>query len=96
MTTRVYKYHIPVTDRVELLLPIGSHILTAQVIKDKLWVYAAVEPDSARYKMETKVIRVYGTGHDMEDNLMLNYIGTVQQYDGDLVWHIFEELERND
>jgi hypothetical protein len=37
------------------------------------------------------VYQVYGTGHQVHPDIGV-YVSTVQQHDGQLVWHIFEKV----
>ena len=82
----VWKYLVPVQDRVELELPRGSMI--CHVAADGptgLLVWAIVDPAQPR---EIVHLRVYGTGHEIGQG-NLEHIGTVQA--GPYVWHVFEE-----
>ena len=82
----VYKYPVPVADAVRLNMPVGAKILTVQSQNDTPTLWALVDPDAP---LESRVFRVIGTGHPVEDG-DLTYIGTAQQFGGSLVWHIFE------
>lgn len=71
------------------LLPDGCKVLTAQYQKAKecisLWVLADEE-----HELKERFFGVYGTGHIIPENIELDYINTVQERDGVLVWHVFE------
>ena len=70
-------------------LPSGAEILTCQFQRGNLCLWALVNPDAP---LETRIIRVYGTGHPVKADIVQRYIGTVQDRAGYLVWHVFEEL----
>ena len=70
-------------------LPKEAKILTAQIQVDKLCLWALVDPEE---KIESRVIQIFGTGHDVEPNANLRYISTVQLVGGQLIYHIFEEV----
>jgi len=93
--TQIFKYPIEVTDVQRVELPVSAKILTVQFQHDKLCLWARVEcGDTTK---ETRTIEVFGTGHTMLDTsgprlIERNYIGTVQQHGGILVWHVFERV----
>jgi len=43
--------------------------------------------------VEPRLFRIYGTGAEIKDLENLIYIGTFQMHNGDMVWHVFEEIE---
>lgn len=82
----IYKYPVKITDAFTVDLPVGAEILTVQMQNDEpcMWVLVELEPGIR----ETRAFRIYGTGHMVNDKD--SYIGTFQQHDGRLVWHLFE------
>jgi hypothetical protein len=85
----IYKYPITTADEQTLTLPLGSKILSVQCINEQLYVYALVDENSVAVTMKT--ILVFGTGQEIEEPIpLMNYIGTVQQYKGMYIWHVFE------
>lgn len=89
MTDRtIWKYPFSITDRFTLDMPEGAQILTIQNQQDTATLWALVNPQSPRV---TRHFIVVGTGHPISLTWARSrYLGTVQQYDGHLVWHIFE------
>lgn len=83
----IFKYELEVTDQQSIEMPQGAVILSAQVQKCKICIWALVD-SGALY--ERRVFRVIGTGDEIEDGVFHRFIGTVQMLDGRLVWHIFE------
>ena len=87
---RVYKYHLEIDDEVRLQMPEGAKILTVQTQNGKPCIWAAVNPLCSH--TEERRFRIAGTGHNVDDALAENYVGTFQMYDGRLVFHVFEIL----
>ena len=91
MAKKIFKYPIQVTDTQKVKMPALAEILTAQFQEGYgLCLWALVDPEM---DVEEKTIVIYGTGHstDLHD-MNYNYIGTVQERNGALVWHVFELL----
>jgi len=84
----VWKYQIPIKDYFELELPQGAKILTIQVQYGEPQLWALVDPTA---QLEFRLFRLSGTGHPIT-NRNLDYIETVQQLEGQFIWHIFEIL----
>ena len=85
----IYKYPITITDLQIVLLPLNSTILTIQMQGNTLCLWAEVEETNT--DTEERIIELIGTGHKMS-NILRNYIGTVQQFGGGLIWHIYERV----
>lgn len=85
---RILKYTLPVADVQTLFLPPGATYLTVQMQHGQPQLWALVDPGEGAG--QARVIRIYGTGHPIADDLTLLYIATVQ--DDGLVWHVFEDL----
>jgi hypothetical protein len=84
---RVYKYQFQIDDLVSISLPKDAVIMTVQMQHGVPTMWAMVDPDAP---METRKFRIYGTGHPVEVADVGRYISTFQQFNGQLVWHIFE------
>jgi hypothetical protein len=83
----IWKYTLNVTDTQSIEVPMMAQILTAQLQNKELQLWMLV--DSEEEGSEYITIRVYGTGHSInEENL--EYINTFQE--GSLVFHVFKEL----
>lgn len=91
----IYKYalHQGVT---KMLIPRHAKILTVQEQYDSPQLWALVEESNSQHE---RVFHTYGTGHTVYDTPpgnVLVYIGSYQQYGGDLMWHVFEEVSEQD
>ncbi len=87
MHVKIYKYQLEITDTQTIEINKRCQPLTVQVQNGKicLWCEADLETE-----MTTKTIEIYGTGHYVRsDEFQRGYIGTVQQDEGRLVWHIY-------
>lgn len=82
---KVFRYEVPVDDRVHGLQLSGPIVETACRSRGlvEMWALTDVEPPRRRY------FRVYGTGHLVTaEPALVFHRGTV--LDGELVWHLFE------
>ena len=84
----IWKYQIPIQDYFELELPKDAEILTVQMQYGIPCLWALVDPTA---QQEFRLFRLLEIGHPGE-TLNLDYIGTVQQAEGQLIWHVFEIL----
>ncbi len=84
---KIYKYPLELADRGVVAMPAGSKILTVQTQHNVICLWAEVEPDGVP---EQRTFAVIGTGHADIPPANRDYIGTVQQFDGSLVWHVYE------
>ena len=82
---RIWKYALPVVSRQIIEMPIGSQLLTVQTQADEPHLWALVDPG---LPTEEREILMYGTGHPIDPPG--RYIGTFQQVDGTLVFHVFD------
>lgn len=74
--------------RFEIEMPKDAEILAVQVQREVPCVWAKADPESER---EMRRFRIVGTGHPFREDGKLSYIGSFQQLEGLLVWHLFEE-----
>ena len=87
----VHKFHIPVQDIVELVMPKGAQLLHFGAGGSEpglnLWTLVDLGADA-----ETRRFYIFGTGHAIyEDDGDLTYVGTaVDARLPHLVWHLFE------
>lgn len=90
----IYKYPIQVITENLVIMPEGAEILTVQTQKGIPCIWALV--DKKQENKETKIIEVFGTGHDIHDLMhgqTRKYIGTFQLHQGELIFHVFEVLK---
>ena len=81
----IYKYPIEITDFQILKVPQNRKFLTVQVQNEKPYIWAEVDTDSPTVDIN---IYVFGTGHPIPP-IDINYIGTVQMYEGRGVFHVY-------
>lgn len=87
----IWKFEVPVLDRVAVGMPKGARILSAQTQHGTLCIWAECESNNSP---EIRTFRIVGTGHTLDFDLdKSKYIATFQLYDGELVFHIYEILE---
>ncbi len=87
---KVFKYPLTITGKQSINLPAGAKILTVQVQKGDPYLWALVNEQTVL--TEAKIIHTYGTGHVVTGPVKSSYIGTYQIHEGDLVFHVFEEI----
>lgn len=87
---KIYKYPLEIKDEQVVLLPTGSKILTVQSQGGKACLWALVNPTMPNDMSVT--IRIFGTGHTIQDSDRLEYIGTFQMCGGAIVFHVFKVL----
>lgn len=83
----IHKYNLKSTDYQELVLPLGSKILSVNEQRENIVLYALV--DTAITQIELFSIIIHGTGHlanDVEDYI---FLGTVKMMNGSLMLHVF-------
>ena len=85
----IYKYPVEFADVQKIYLPIGAQILSVQVQDGKPYIWACINPE---VEIEPRQFRLYGTGQDIEGELVLKFVGTFQLLGGRLVYHLFEEV----
>ena len=82
----IWKFQLSIEDIVSLEMPKGARVLHfgTQGLNPVLWVL--VDPSAT---VESRRFRIVGTGHEINDEDTLSYIGTVMCLQG-LVFHLFE------
>jgi len=86
----VWKFPLVIDDYQEIEMPSLSKVLTVQTQGETPCIFALCET-TIPHKVK-RVFRIAGTGHPI-DNVEVassDYIGTFQQFDGGLVFHVFE------
>lgn len=88
MKKTIWKFQISNTGVFKIGMPKNSKILCVQTQFDDTFIWAIVTPEN---EIEQREFLVVGTGHILpETQKNKEYIGTFQQLDGSLVWHLFE------
>lgn len=85
----VYKYPLKLQDHWSLEMPIGAKILSVDNQREQITLWALVDA-SPEAPTEVRSFLIRGTGHNIDEGLNLEFIGTVLVHDGGLVWHVFE------
>ncbi len=84
---RIYKYSVPVQDRIEIMMPEECLVLSCQVQHGEPWIWAVVDDQSP---MVPHHFHMVGTGHPA-DHLEGAFIDTFQMEGGRLVFHLFHD-----
>jgi hypothetical protein len=72
-------------------MPKGAKVLTVAYQHNALCLWAEVSADAPK---EQRLFLICGTGHPIPDGAQ--YIGTVQDAGGSLIWHVYEITPRQD
>jgi hypothetical protein len=87
----IYKYTLNIDSHQAIEVPSGAEFLSAQIQNGKVCVWALVDPNA---KKELELFIIAGTGHPFpEQPKQFQFLGTVQQAGGALVWHIFRAVK---
>lgn len=86
---RIWKFPLKITDIQSVLMPMGAKVLTAQFQHGCLFLWALC--DEKETVFQGRYIRIIGTGNPVYGDVPEKYIATAQQFNGELVWHVFEE-----
>lgn len=90
---KIFKYGLPELDNgsFSLNMPKGAKILTAQEQNGTMVMWALVNPEN---KPEKRNFLSLGTGNPISySQKRLAYITTVQENEGEYVWHLFELID---
>lgn len=83
---KIFKYPVQFGP-FSLDLPYGAKVLSVGVQENQPFLWAQVQ--EAGNPPETRLFRVYGTGHLMRED-EIAFIGTFQLDGGALIFHLFE------
>ena len=83
----IWRYTLKISDDQVIAMPDESEILCVQnqFGEPQLWVLVDTEK-----QIINRFIRTIGTGHCIEDKFNGKYIGTYQQFNGSVVFHVFD------
>lgn len=87
MKKQIWKFDFSTTDNFELNLPKGAEILTVQTQHGRGRIWAICDTETK--ETELRKFAIAGTGNPF-DFTGKKYIGTYQEHEGRLVWHLFE------
>ena len=88
---KIFKYELLMRDSTVIALPLGAQILSAQIQHGKPMLWCLVDPSA---ELVPGTIRIFGTGHPVEDCEKLKFIDTIQLDGGSLIFHVFVEEVR--
>lgn len=89
MNKTIWKFELSVTDVQQVSMPRGAKILSVADQRGVLCMWAEVATDEPK---EPRSIRIYGTGHPMDNGDRETFIGTAQA--GPFVWHVYERIHQ--
>jgi len=87
----IWKFTLRVADFQTVSMPPDSRVLTAQVQREEISIWALVDPNNAQ-RIDYP-IWVHGTGHPVTEAAQGRYVASVQLAGGALVFHVFVGLE---
>jgi len=87
MDQTIWKYNVKIDDVQKVQMPMASKLLSVQVRHGMVAIWAMVNPEQ---QMVLRTIQMAGTGHDMSDRIMGDFLGTFQIENGALVFHVFD------
>ena len=86
----IWKFEVFPISKTEIEMPECAKILCFQEQHGLFFIWAIVDTEA---KKETRTFTLHGTGRDIfSDKIEYigEYIGTVQQNEGQFIWHLFE------
>lgn len=85
---QIWKFPIHAISAQSILMPKGAEIVSVQTQQGNPVMWAIVDTHADK---EQRKFAVFGTGHNMPKD-GLKYIGTWQESNQFLVWHLFEVI----
>lgn len=85
----VGKFELPIMTHQVVEIPHPAKIISVINQRDKIVLYAEINPNSWKV---SKHIGIYGTGHELSFKDK-RFIGTVSTFNGDLIWHVYDETD---
>lgn len=88
-TIHKYPIDVPPNGRPVVQLPIGAAVAHFGTQRGQMCIWAVVETEN---DLEPREFQIIGTGHKLDSDGGLRFIGTTFLNGGDLVFHLFEPL----
>lgn len=89
----VYKYKLKMHDLQPILMPMSAKPLHVEMQGPTPVLWAFV--DTEEIEIFEYLVRIAGTGHEIEGFEAENYLNTFTTHNGELVWHVFiKETEK--
>jgi len=85
---KIYKYPLSTKTIQEIVMPKNAKILSALNQREKICIWALVDPEEQ--EVEKRTIEVYATGLTTFDSKNIKFIDTVSFLNGSLIYHVFE------
>lgn len=85
--TVVWKYPVELVEEFSLEMPSQAELLCVQTQHGLPFLWAEVNPETEK---KTRRFRVFGTGHPIDTDEWVEYVGTFQLDEGHLVFHLYE------
>ncbi len=88
----IWKYEFEISDNIIIRMPADAEILCVQMQNDIPCIWAKVNPEKS---LINRKFKMYGTGHPITEKIGFfeKYIGTIQKFNGKLIFHIFESIQ---
>ena len=87
----IWKFPLARTNEQRIIMPAGAKALTVNEVAGEIFIWAEVKPKN---QPSSRWVHIFGTGHPMDtykSGKPLEYVGTVLQHNGELVWHVYIE-----
>jgi hypothetical protein len=84
----IWKFPLRPSDKFTIDMPEGATILLIDAQQNIPCIWALVNPKAA---VKPRQFRLYGTGSPIEGKLG-SHVGSFQMHNGQLVWHVFEDI----
>jgi hypothetical protein len=86
----IWKYPLEVTDEQKIRIPSSAILLSAQAQKSRPCLWALVDPTEPETDYIIATVKMHGTGQPVPNDVLQNqFLGTIQLWKGDLVFHVF-------
>ena len=89
----IWKFEIKMYGTTEIIMPIRAEVLTVQMQKGIPCIWVELNP--RELEKQIRYFQWYGTGHPMPISHK-RYIGTIQDAQGELVFHLYENRSNYD
>ena len=87
MSKRIWKYKFKIDDEISITTKDRSVFLDCQIQDGEPCIWFLVDEDAPD---EVRKFRIYGTGHPLPDTGVGHHMKTFTEFNGGLVWHLFE------
>lgn len=84
---KVWKYQLIGQEETCIELPINSKVLSCQVQHGRICLWVEIDEEQIGNPCK-RTFHIFGTDQPIPDGF--EYVGTVQEREGYLIWHIYE------